>query len=140
VAELVDALDSGSSGQYACGGSSPPFRIRLLVLLTCLLGTAACGIQGEAELESLAAHLEAATSVLETHASDPVKALEALSAYEEENQVTLAEVERKCRILRKELSARDKRALHLVWIDRTQAVAARLQKLKLSLAASKPAP
>ena len=28
VAELVDALDSGSSGQYACGGSSPPFRTR----------------------------------------------------------------------------------------------------------------
>jgi hypothetical protein len=28
VAEQVDALDSGSSGQYACGGSSPPLDTR----------------------------------------------------------------------------------------------------------------
>ena len=32
VAELVDALDSGSSGHCDCGGSTPPFRTQPLRL------------------------------------------------------------------------------------------------------------
>ena len=104
------------------------------------MGVASCGIQGQEELESLANHLEAATTLLEQHVNDPAKALEALAAYEEKNEVTLTEVERRCRILRKELSSRDKRALHRVWINRTVAVTARLEKLKLALTAKKRAP
>ena len=47
VAELVDALDSGSSGHYACGGSSPPFRtmykqISIIGILLLIAGSYGC--------------------------------------------------------------------------------------------------
>ncbi len=94
VAELVDALDSGSSGQYACGGSSPPFRIPLflfaLSLLALIVGGVGCKSEAEETVEStLEGTLELHDQVfriLETNVDDPDAALSQLRKLEESSR------------------------------------------------------
>ncbi len=132
VAELVDALDSGSSGQHACGGSSPPFRtiVRVLWVGACLWG---CGVPGAEALDELTAHLEASTKLLEANRGKPGEALRALAAYQQKHSEDLLELERRCHVLRQALSAAEKRDLAQRWKTRVGPVLKRLHALKAKI-------
>ena len=94
VAELVDALDSGSSGQIACGGSSPPFRMSLLLAAATflLIGLAGVGCKSDAEktvettLESTLELHDQVYRILETNVDDPDAALTQLRKLEESSR------------------------------------------------------
>ena len=134
MAELVDALDSGSSGQYACGGSSPPFRtfgVGSLVLGLILGLFTACTLDGQDELDRVLTHVSAITDILEQHSSEPRVALEKVEAYEEGHRVELAQLDERVRELRHKLSSSAKRQLLARWSAEVKGLKERLERLPM---------
>jgi hypothetical protein len=120
VAELVDALDSGSSGQYACGGSSPPFRNRLAqhagtLALTVLLVGSGCGTAGSPELAELQERTRRVGQIMDKHEADPVRALEVLTAYEVRHRDELKALDEHVKAVRSTLPSATKRILLGMW-------------------------
>ena len=129
MAELVDALDSGSSGQYACGGSSPPFRSLsflackttrsfktwVVMLLLLLMTTHGCAPRGEAEVAEIRAHLSNMTQILERHQNEPRRAMQELERYESDNRTGLEDLNKRVKDLRPQLTSSEKRELSEQW-------------------------
>ena len=130
MAELVDALDSGSSGQYACGGSSPPFRsplikrvptnrwLNFLLLILFVLanaGATGCSPRGEEEVSEVRKHVAAMSKILEAHQEEPRRALEELERYEAEHRAALTDLNHRVRDLRPQLTSSEKRELSTQW-------------------------
>ena len=129
MAELVDALDSGSSGQYACGGSSPPFRSLsfltlkatrstkawLVTLLLLLMTTYGCAPRGEAEVAEIRSHLSNMTQILERHQNEPQRAMQELERYESDHQAELEDLNNRVKDLRPQLTSSEKRELSEQW-------------------------
>jgi hypothetical protein len=87
VAELVDALDSGSSGHYACGGSSPPFRtmckqISIIGILLLIAGSYGCKSELEKLDEQLQGIHDQVFQILKDSAPDGKKAVEEMNKLE----------------------------------------------------------
>ncbi len=86
MAELVDALDSGSSGRTARGGSSPPFRTLAFFSLCVLVALWAAGCRtastprdrAREAVDALYDRLGAAERILEEHRGQQGAALWAL--------------------------------------------------------------
>ena len=147
MAELVDALDSGSSGQYACGGSSPPFRRPLLlgfrrkswlnlvlslVFALPLVGSSACSPRGEAEIAEVGKHVGAMSRILEVHQEEPQRALEELEKYEAEHREALADLNHRVKDLRPQLTSAEKRELSARWKNEIEEFERKLEKLNAS--------
>jgi hypothetical protein len=90
---MADALDSGSSGLCACGGSSPPFRTRFLYLvLVVVLGgsglIAGCRSEGERYIDEMADTLHEAARIMKSE-ENPQRASEKTLAYLQEHAVRM---------------------------------------------------
>ena len=140
MAELVDALDSGSSGQYACGGSSPPFRSPVglmrytlkLVLALAIMGTLSlggCTTRGEAEINELTVHVSEMTELLDRHKDKPELALDALEQYEAEHREELEDLNHRIKDLRPQLTSSEKRTLSAKWKKQTAVLEGKLREL-----------
>ena len=142
MAELVDALDSGSSGQYACGGSSPPFRTKKrlrrvaarLLLFAALLSAptllvAGCE-RGAPQIDALLMHTDAVVALLEQHRGDARAALAAVEAYEAEHADALRRLREESKTLRLDLGTKAKRELHALWIEKAETLRRRVDALR----------
>lgn len=118
MAELVDALDSGSSGHYACGGSSPPFRMPFKWAAIALIGLAiaslGCKSESEQAVESamdqtLNLH-DQVYRILETNVDNPEAALNQLRKLEESSRAERKKLRADGIAARDELSEESKAA------------------------------
>ncbi len=89
VAELADALDSGSSSRKAVGVQVPPFALLILMSLFVLSGATACASRHEAFFDEQDVHLQAALSILAAHPGDTDAVCADLDRYMEDNQERL---------------------------------------------------
>ena len=119
MAELVDALDSGSSGQCACGGSSPPFRT--MSIFVCLLAVGCLiiggtGCKSEAQTNAEEAFEETLTlhdqvyRILETNVDKPKVALDELRKLEESTRTTRTERRQQGKVALEALNEKEKTA------------------------------
>jgi hypothetical protein len=111
VAELVDAQDSDSCGQIARGGSSPPFRtILLLILLSALVLLAGCKSDEQKYMEESFALHEEVFALLERNTSDPAAAIAQLTELESNSREHRAEVKKKLQAALNELTDQERKA------------------------------
>ena len=145
MAELVDALDSGSSGQYACGGSSPPFRTwclqgdglwrlligRLVIALLCACSIG-CTPRGSTELDEVRRHTETMIDIMHRHRHSPSVALTQLEQYESDHRAELKILNDKINDLRPQLTSAEKRFLAERWQSTITEVRERIKFLRHS--------
>ena len=98
MAELVDALDSGSSGLIACGGSSPPFRtvthrstagvtaLLVIGLLVPLVLSAGCKTEEEKLRDETVAIHEQLLEILKDNVDKPDQIVQVLHKFEAESR------------------------------------------------------
>ncbi len=102
-------------------------RIALVAGLLAL-ASAGCG-RGVQEVEEIAHHVEQLVEILEQHPDAPTAAIEAIERYEAEHAGDLQRLRSRAKELRLELGTKAKRALMVVWLERSTPLNSRVKRL-----------
>ncbi len=99
VAELADALDSGSSSRKAVGVQVPPFALQFIIVLFIAVGVYACSDPVVPFIDEQAFHLDSLAGILAAHPADTEAVCADLDRYLADNQKRLMDA----RLMRKRL-------------------------------------
>ncbi|GEM_PF-516352 len=127
VAELADALDSGSSSRKAVGVQVPPFALNIITAIVIVSGLVSCGGPEARIIDAQVTHLQGLADILAKHPGDTDKAVAGLQEYVTMNMKSLMDARRDTARYLKGLSEDGRSAFAKKSVERTRELRDRIR-------------